>query len=112
MPELSKPDDLETVYSRHKWRDLVFRSDLSMTTKVVASVIESTCTYQRKVQMQLSAISAYSISRIIKVSPPEVQQHLDLLFENGWLFDTGFGSGAKKVYGLTFRLKPDGTMRT
>lgn len=109
---LDRPEHLEPLYSRAQWLDLVYRSDLSMTTKVVASVIERTCNYTSKHKMQLSAISAYSISRIIKTNPEEVKQHLELLFNNGWLFDTQLGTGAKKVYGLTFSLIPLAEIRT
>lgn len=111
IEELSK-QDLVPLTNRTKWLQLVYRSDLSVTTKLVASVIKETCMYQSKHKMQLSSISAYSISRILKSNSAEVQPHLDLLFDNGWLYDTEIGTGAKKVYGLTFKLKPDKKIRT
>ena len=109
---LDRPGYLDTLTSRNQWLDLVYRSDLDSTTKLVASVVERSCQYQRKHKMQLSSISAYSISRIIGESQTEVQQRLDTLFDNGWLFDTGLARGAKKVFALTFSVLPLGDMRT
>lgn len=109
---LERPGYLQPVYSAAEWMSLIHKSDLSELTKNVASVVRETCSYQSKHQMQLSSISDYSISRVIKKSKDEARAELDLLFENGWLWDTGMGTGAKKVYGLTFSLIPLGDMRT
>lgn len=108
---LDRPGHLQPVYTRAGWMELVYKSDLPAITKLVASVVSSTCTYQPRHQMQLSEISDYTISRITKTNQDEVRRELDLLFKNGWLWDTGQKAGSRKIYGLTFSLVPLGEMR-
>ena len=106
-----RPGYLQILYSSSQWLDLVYKSDLPVLAKLVAAVVEKSSMYQSKHKMQLSTISDYSISRIIKTNQEEVRQQLNLLFENGWLFDTGMARGARKVYALTFSVIPLGDMR-
>lgn len=108
---LDRPGYLQPITSGRKWLQLVLKSDLDYITKVVATVVESSCTYQSKYAMQLSSISDYSISRMIDTNQTEVQDQLQILFENGWLFDTGTTIGAKKVYALTFSMLPKETRK-
>lgn len=102
-----RPGFLQPVYRTNDWLDLVLKSDLDMTTKVVAVVVARSAQYNTKAQLQLTNISDYSIGRIIKANKSEVQEKLDILFENGWLHDTGVARGARKVYALTFSLLPN-----
>lgn len=106
------PGYLQPVYSANEWLSLIYKTDLTPLQKLVATVISRTCNYSTRCVMQLSDISYYSISRIIKANSEEVKVIIDELLALGWLHDTGLTSGARKKYGLTFSLIPLGTMRT
>lgn len=106
-----KPGWLEYIYVPTQWMDLVFRSDLSVECKLVGAVIARTCVYSKRHQQSLSSISIYNISRILKMSKAETQKLIDLLVENGWLWETEFAVGAQRAYSLTFSVLPLNGMR-
>lgn len=103
---------LQPIYQTNKWLDLLFKSDLTPTHKLAGVVIARTCTYYKQKQLQLSDISYYSISRIVKLPSEDVKKVVDDLIELGWLFDTGVQNGARHVYALTFSLQPRGKLKT
>ena len=107
-----RPGYLEPIYSQNGWLDLVLRSDLDDTTKLVAVVVSRTAQYNRTQQLMLTNVSDYSIGRIIQKNKYEVRDHIELLFDNGWLHDTGSRRGARKVFALVFSLIPLGEIRT
>ncbi|ASZ74871.1 hypothetical protein FDI69_gp055 [Rhodococcus phage Trina] len=102
---------IKPILGATQWLDLVFKSDLSAEHKLIAAVIARTCLYNRTVKMQLSSISLYNISRILKMNQQEVSVLVDKLIVNGWLFDTERAAGATKVYALTFSLLPLNNLR-
>ena len=106
------PGYQQPVYSQNEWLSLVFKTDLTPLHKLVATVISRTCVYSRKYSMQVSDISHFTISRVIKTNQPEVAAVVEDLINLGWLHDTGLKSGARFMYALTFSLIPLGTMRT
>lgn len=105
------PGHLQPVYKTGKWLDYLFASNLSAEHKLVGTVISRTCQYSRHKQLQLSLISIYTITRIVKLPKPKVQTIVDDLIRLGWLFDTGKNIGARKIYTLTFSLLPLGEMK-
>lgn len=102
------PGHLQVIYSLNTYFDLLYASELSADHKLVATVVARTCSYDRKNQMQVSAVTNYAISRVINKSQDTVQKLLEDLVEYGWLFDTGKRIGARKVFTLTFSLIPMG----
>lgn len=100
------PGNLKLMYKTNEWLDLVFKSDLEPIVKLVAVVISKTFVYNKTRKMYLSNISTYSISRIVKTSQDEVRECLEVLFNNGWLYDTGQRSGARMMFTPTFSLTP------
>lgn len=105
------PGHLQPIYSTKTYRDLLFKSRLSSDEKLVATVISESCSYDRKKQLQISGISAYSISRILNCTKETVEKHLEQLIHYGWIFDTGRRIGARKVLVLTYSLIPIGEPR-
>src|SRR6187431_838363 len=104
------PGHLQPIYKTGKWLDYLFASNLSPEHKLAGTVISRTCQYSRFKQLQLSLVSIYTITRIVKLSKKEVQSIVDDLIRLGWLFDTGKNVGARKIYALTFSLLPLGDM--
>src|SRR5574338_1119586 len=91
------PGHLQPILLPARWLDYLFASNLSLAHKMVGTVISRTCQYSRAKQLQLSLISIYTITRIVKLSKDEVQQIVDDLLRLGWLFDTGATVGARKI---------------
>ncbi len=102
----SPPGWLQPIYQQNHWLDLVLKSDLSPNHKLVAVVVSRTCSYNKYRKLSLSNVSPYSISRIIHTNQEEVEAYLDDLIELGWLFDTGYREGARRIYTTTFSLIP------
>jgi hypothetical protein len=111
MVDTSLPGHLHSVSSPAKWLGYLLKSDLSAEHKLCGVVVSRMCSYNRNRQLFLSAISNYTISRIVKMNSEQVQSLLDDLIRLGWLHDTGLNTGAKKIYGLTFSLIPLGEMK-
>jgi hypothetical protein len=102
------PGHLKIIYSTTQYLDLLYKSKLNSDHKLVGTLVARTCSYDKNNQLQLSAITNYSIGRLINRGPEKVQQLLDDLVEYGWLFDTGRRIGARKIFALTFSLIPLG----
>lgn len=105
------PGYLEIVDSPARWLDYLFASNVSANHKLCGAVIARTCSYDRQKRLSLSLISNYSISRIVKMNSSEVQVLLDDLQRLGYLYDTKNNAGAKKIFALTFSIKPLGEMK-
>lgn len=102
------PGHLEPIYSTKVYRDLLWKSRLSAEHKLVGTVISESCSYDKKNQVQVTGISAYSISRILNCTKETVESMLSDLIHYGWIFDTDRRIGARKVLVLTFSLIPMG----
>lgn len=102
------PGHLEVVASGNRWLDLLYKSRLTSDHKLVGTVISKTCSYKRRDHAQLSAISNYSIGRILNLGPDTIQELINDLVKYGWIYDTEKPIGARKVYVLTFSLLPMG----
>ena len=94
------------------WLDLLFKAELSAEHKLVGVVISRSCAYNRRESKQLSEITPYSISRILKVPSTRVGEIIIDLEKLGWLFDTGIHKGARRVFALSFSLLPLGRPKT
>lgn len=106
------PGHLKPIVSKDDYLDLLFKSRLPSDHKLVGTVVARSCSYVRKDGVQVSAISNYSISRILNRSQESCQVLLDDLVKYGWLFDTGRKIGARKMFVLTFSLLPIGEPKT
>lgn len=91
---------------------MFLKTELSAEHKLVGVVISRSCSYNRKDGSQLSEITNYVISRILKQPSDIVQERIEDLERLGWLFDTGKRIGARKVFALSFSLLPLGNMKT
>jgi hypothetical protein len=94
------------------WLDLLFKTELSAEHKLVGVAISRTCAYNRRESKQLSEITPYSISRIIKEPSDKVSEIITELENLGWIFDTGVHKGARRVFALSFSLLPLGRPKT
>lgn len=101
------PGNLEPIYSVNHWLDLVFKSRLSDSHKLVCVVISKMCAYSRRDTAQVSIISIYTITRVLHKSQDQVQQMVNDLIRLGWIHDTGRRAGQKRVFVLTFNLLPE-----
>lgn len=95
------PGNLKLV-DKSLWLDIVFKSKLSHRQKLICSIIEKTCGYDRRDQCYFSDISDYDISRRIHDKPELVKDEIDELVANGWLWYTGINRGSKRIYALSF----------
>lgn len=100
------PGNIEPVGPPVRWLDLLWASDLDYAYKLVGGVIARTASYNRSLRMNLSSISLYNISRVLKMNSKQVEQIVDEMIRLGWLFDTERGVGAAKAYALTFNVLP------
>lgn len=105
------PGDLKPIYKIAEWKELLLKSGLSPEHKLVGTVIADSCSYNKREQLQLSAISFYSISRILNCTQTTVQNLVKDLLKYGWIYDTKKPVGARQVYALTFSLVPRGDIR-
>lgn len=105
------PGHLQPIYRVAEWKDLLFKSSISAEHKLVGAVIAETCAYSRLHQLNLSAISFYSISRFLNLTQDSVKQLVGDLIRLGWIYDTKKPVGARQVYALTFSLIPQGDLR-
>lgn len=101
------PGHLKPINVKSQWLDLLLRSNLDPTTKLVGVVVGKSCNYNKRKRLNISNISDHSIRLIINENKFEVRDRLDTLFDNGWLHDTGIRHGARKVFALTFNVKPE-----
>lgn len=102
------PGHLQPIYTSDEYLDLLYKSRLSSDHKLVGTVVARSCSYVKRDQVQVSAISNYSISRILNLSQQTCQELLEDLVKYGWLFDTERKVGARKMFVLTFSLIPMG----
>ncbi len=112
MRDQDLPGHLKAITNSDVWLDYIFKSRLSSDHKLVAVVVMRTCVYNRQKAIQQSLLSNYTISRIVQKNSEQVQSILDNLVELGWLYDTGYRAGAKKIFVLTFSKIPLGESRT
>ena len=100
------PGYLQPVWSRTKWLDLIYRSDLTSEHKLTATILSKTIIYNKKEKLYMTNTSPYTVSRILNVSIPEAKVWIDDLVNLGWLWDTGTSSGARTFYIACINLKP------
>lgn len=105
------PGHLEIVDKPKRWMDYLLASNLSAEHKLCGIVIAQTCSYNRIKELSLSAISNYTISRILKMNSDQVQSLVDDLISLGYLLDTNERMGARKIFTLTFSVEPLGKIK-
>lgn len=104
----SFPGNISPIYSRTRWMELVFKTNLSSDHKLVAVVISNSSSYVRRYKASISEISNYSISRVLNLTQDSVQKIIDDLMRLGWLVDSEKRLGSRGLYYLTMSVYPLG----
>lgn len=91
---------------KNEWLNLLLRSENSADVKLAGYVLYKTSRFNKKHLMTLTDCSLYTISLILKTNSEEAAERVQVLLDNGWLWDTGIKVGARYAYALTVNVEP------
>lgn len=100
------PGHLKPIRSALDWTDLIYKTELPDSYKMVATAIARCMSFNKKQGIQYGLVSNYAISRIVHKSQPEIQEIIQHLIDLGWICEVG-QAGTKKIYCVTFNLLPE-----
>lgn len=100
------PGDIVIAYSRLAWEDVLLNTKHPAEVKLVGLLLAKTATYRNMNKTWYTNASMYELSRLLNDTQAKMKDHIAVLEEYGWLWDTGIRREQRKVYVLSFPLIP------
>lgn len=92
---------------KDKWLNLLLRSENSTDVKLAGYVLSKTARFNKKHLVTLTDCSLYNISLVLKMNSEEAAERVQVLLDQGWMWDTGIKVGARYAYVLTVNVEPE-----